>query len=1420
MKNKTKVLSYVMAIAFVITFASSSMAFGIDFGYKSENYFDYDRHLDPNQFEAYDYFQIEDSDEPNNELSLEIEKEVTFEKSDELRDDDYLDRSRDSITENFEDEHDILEISDENIPEGVSSTEPIKVSSFEDLKNELKKVDVQRYLRVDNGKHLVLKNNNYKLESDITIDLADAYFSDKHDYIQTGIMSFGNSVNDEHQTADDSEFIFDGNGHTITIKPEQGKEALPLFGLIISGKTQIKNLDLVIDGDVVGYPFADLISSMQSKDEQGYTIANGLVENITVNVNGSVVPQVLPWDENSNRWSILLNNHFIGNFIGSMATGFGVKVNRTNLNNIKVNIAGDIGSSQATNLDDTYKQMLAEGKNYSAGAFGFLWCSDDADYYKDETGDNVWTKTRTELFKNGNYKVLRECGYIENVDINIGGSIYATGYDNAYAAGFMDSSDNSWVDNVNIEIDGDIKTVLLGGTEGNSLYGNGQMETSYAVGFAESIMNLTNSKLSVNNLIMDVSDDYQKKVNGNTQNLVTSLCGIGYDSGAGNLIRLVNNTVNIREKMEAKTSINLIANSGFYNTWNSNSKDGVNWAHFFEDNEITIGEIDLKQNSNYALQYYGLGEKFRTGTLSDREVKEGYKPLEEVSAKNNTLNVGKLTLTNQGGYSKVYPSFFNAANAKNNDISYGDITVVSRDGVFSGFGNIINDEPRENNGINEITENNKLDLGDITIAGINFQTISLGASNIDSNKTMKNNKIKAGDVIVKLGGFNDQGQLAHQNEKTLYFGGLSYYNKGLIEDNHIFVKDIDILNTSTTYSGLGAAFNKGEMKDSTVLVDKDVKIGSVGKLYEGLFTGYSKGGDFANCHAQINGITSLGVPQGVGRYFGSFGGWLANTDVQNSSALMFNGYSPFAYYMDGGSLDGVANYSDEGNWKFMSGLLATSNQNNKPTIKNSTYIVNKVFEYTDNEGINQKQNNEDSIVYRDDNVSSDTTNNYIVIVGEEGEDEYNRVAYKLEKRKATEDEMGPSVPEVWAKGKDAKPVGKINIAKRTFQDKYWGDHASEYKTGKDEKEFHYMNENPDNLKIISYGRFKDIVESSGAISDKASLENYYNRHVGLRVADGPIFDLLGIKGYPIVEEQEPEPEPEPEPQPEPYDPGYRYDPSPDYLNEKSEPERRDLDVYRWYMEGNENNEFMPKKGITRAEMAQIFARALSYDGYKTYGDYNPYPDVETNKWYYQAILTTTEAGVFKGTDMGTFEPEREITQAELIATISRFQKLINKEGNAFEMKFDHWARPEVQAAYEEKWLELYKDGRANFNADAVITREEVATILNKAFGRPIDKKYINDMQANIKDVEKTLKTFKDIDKDMWSYYEIITAANTYAVKYKDKERTDYEWYNHAIEDDGPSMPVEKVRWYKGLLNNDKYIDHLYQIKFQREMRRY
>ena len=288
-----------------------------------------------------------------------------------------------------------------------------------------------------------------------------------------------------------------------------------------------------------------------------------------------------------------------------------------------------------------------------------------------------------------------------------------------------------------------------------------------------------------------------------------------------------------------------------------------------------------------------------------------------------------------------------------------------------------------------------------------------------------------------------------------------------------------------------------------------------------------------------------------------------------------------------------------------------------------------------------------------------------------------------------------------------------------------------------------------------------------------------------------------------------------EPEPQPYDPGYFY-----YETEKAKPVERDLDVYRWYMEGNENNEFMPKKGITRAEMAQIFARALSYDGYKTYGDYNPYPDVRSDKWYYQAIVTTTEAGVFKGTDMGTFEPEREITQAELIATISHFQKLINKDGNAFEMKFDHWARPEVQAAYEEKWLELYKDGRANFNADAVITREEVATILNKAFGRPIDKKYIEQILKDENDTEKNLKTFKDIDKDMWSYYEILTAANTYAVNYKDKERTDYEWYNHAIEDDGPSMPVEKIRWYKGLLNNYKYIDHLYQIKFQREMRRY
>lgn len=233
-------------------------------------------------------------------------------------------------------------------------------------------------------------------------------------------------------------------------------------------------------------------------------------------------------------------------------------------------------------------------------------------------------------------------------------------------------------------------------------------------------------------------------------------------------------------------------------------------------------------------------------------------------------------------------------------------------------------------------------------------------------------------------------------------------------------------------------------------------------------------------------------------------------------------------------------------------------------------------------------------------------------------------------------------------------------------------------------------------------------------------------------------------------------------------------------------------AHRKYIFGYEDQSFGPKKSITRAEVAQILYQALKLDGTPEQKEDPKYTDIKKDAWYYKAVKTTSGAGVFEGYEDNTFRPEGEITRAELIGTIKRFERLKDKEGNTMKVPEKHWAKKEIEAASQEGWLDLYKRGKKEFNIDQAITREEVVTILNKAFGRTTDKDYI---EKNIKSMEN----FKDINKEMWSYYEIINAANTYL--------GDGTWKNHAIEDKGGDL--KDIKWDKGNSSN------ISQAKFRR-----
>ena len=228
-----------------------------------------------------------------------------------------------------------------------------------------------------------------------------------------------------------------------------------------------------------------------------------------------------------------------------------------------------------------------------------------------------------------------------------------------------------------------------------------------------------------------------------------------------------------------------------------------------------------------------------------------------------------------------------------------------------------------------------------------------------------------------------------------------------------------------------------------------------------------------------------------------------------------------------------------------------------------------------------------------------------------------------------------------------------------------------------------------------------------------------------------------------------------------------------------------------YMQGF-NGDFRPKDGLTRAEAAQILANALVEDGYK----YNPnfklsYKDIG-EAWYTRAVKIVTEANVFEGYDDGNFKPQDKITRNEWIATLKRFQEIGDASGNHMNLRDGHWAMSEIEAAYNEGWLKIYTDGLATYKGDEFIPREEVAAVSNKAFKRVLDKTYIRNN-------EKSLISYKDVNKDMWSYEDILCASNTFLYK-NDLYRA------HWVKED------------KNVFNIDTRDLNIVQAKFQRNPR--
>lgn len=185
--------------------------------------------------------------------------------------------------------------------------------------------------------------------------------------------------------------------------------------------------------------------------------------------------------------------------------------------------------------------------------------------------------------------------------------------------------------------------------------------------------------------------------------------------------------------------------------------------------------------------------------------------------------------------------------------------------------------------------------------------------------------------------------------------------------------------------------------------------------------------------------------------------------------------------------------------------------------------------------------------------------------------------------------------------------------------------------------------------------------------------------------------------------------------------------------------------------GDENGNFRADAGITRAEVVVLFSRLLKNPMPSGLKLTSKFGDVPQDKWYFTSVAYMEQFGIVSGYEDGTFRPEDTISRSELVAIASRFSQLelTNKQFYS-DVPEDHWAALYINSAKLKGWVSGYADG--TFKPNQGITRGETVSLVNAFLGREPDKKFI-DAHAS------ELKSFSDVSKSYWGYYEIVEATN-------------------------------------------------------------
>lgn len=149
----------------------------------------------------------------------------------------------------------------------------------------------------------------------------------------------------------------------------------------------------------------------------------------------------------------------------------------------------------------------------------------------------------------------------------------------------------------------------------------------------------------------------------------------------------------------------------------------------------------------------------------------------------------------------------------------------------------------------------------------------------------------------------------------------------------------------------------------------------------------------------------------------------------------------------------------------------------------------------------------------------------------------------------------------------------------------------------------------------------------------------------------------------------------------------------------------------WYLNAdgqlqNMNCTYDKARGLASFTTTHLSRYMVGYDAWT-----NPFTDVKTHAWYYDAVKYAVEQELFTGITAASFHPEGEMTRGMLVTVLYRLEgkPAIAGANNFADVKSGQWYTDAVLWATEHKIVEGYGGGL--FGIQDAITREQMAAIL-------------------------------------------------------------------------------------------------------------